>query len=94
MNRRHFLAQTASTASVLGFPAITRSQSPNFLLQVASIGVSRMGGSTMRRLASHPKVKIVALCDVDAAHLKEVATGKGSPRASGIGFPDASHHRD
>ena len=94
MNRRHFLAQTAATASVLGFPAITRSQSPNSLLQVASIGVARMGGSTMRSVASHPKVKIVALCDVDAAHLREAATGKGSPRAGGIGFPEASQHRD
>ena len=94
MNRRHFLAQTAATASVLGFPAITRSQSPNSLLQVASIGVARMGGSTMRSVASHPKVKIVALCDVDAAHLREASTGQGSPRAGGIGFPDASQHRD
>lgn len=94
MNRRHFLAQTAATASVLGFPAITRSQSPNSLLQVACIGVARMGGSTMRSVASHPKVKIVALCDVDAAHLREAATGKGSPRAGGIGFPEASQHRD
>jgi predicted dehydrogenase len=94
MNRRHFLAQSAVTASVLGFPAITRSQSPNSLLQVASIGVARMGGSTMRSVASHPKVKIVALCDVDAAHLREAATGQGSARAGGIGFPDASQHRD
>jgi len=94
MKRRHFLAQSAVAASVLGFPAITRSQSPNSLLQVASIGVARMGGSTMRSVASHPKVKIVALCDVDAAHLREAATGQGSARAGGIGFPDASQHRD
>jgi hypothetical protein len=53
-----------------------------------------MGGRTMRRMASQPKVKIVALCDVDAAHLKEVANGKGSSRAGGIGCPDASQHRD
>jgi hypothetical protein len=78
----------------MGFPAVTLSQWPNFLLQVASIGVSRMGGRTMRRMASQPKVKIVALCDVDAAHLKEVANGKGSSRAGGIGCPDASQHRD
>jgi len=94
MNRRHFLAQSAVTASVLGFPAITRSQSPNSLLQVASIGVARMGGTTMRSVASHPKVNIVALCDVDAAHLREAATGKGSARAGGIGFPEAGQHRD
>lgn len=82
MNRRHFL-QTASTAT-LGFPAILRSASPNSMLQVASVGVARMGGNTMRSVASHEKVKIVAICDVDAAHLAQAAKD----------FPDASQHKD
>jgi predicted dehydrogenase len=43
-----------------------------------------MGGSTMKGVASHPKVKIVALCDVDQRALKT---------ASGL-HPDASKHRD
>ncbi len=100
MNRRRFLtrsaaaATSATAASVLGFPAILRSASPNSLLQVASIGVARMGGNTMRSVASHPKVKIVAICDVDAAHLSEAATGKGSARTGGVGFPEASQHTD
>lgn len=95
MNRRRFLQQSAATASasVLGFPAILRSASPNSMLQVASVGVSKMGGVTMRGVASHPKVKIVALCDVDAEHLKEATTGVGK-RTGGIGFPEASHHTD
>lgn len=82
MNRRHFL-QTASAAT-LGFPAILRSASPNSMLQVASVGVARMGGNTMRSVARHEKVKIVALCDVDAAHMEKAAKE----------FPDASRHRD
>ena len=82
MNRRHFL-QTASTAT-LGFPAILRSASPNSMLQVASVGVARMGGNTMHSVASHEKVKIVAICDVDAAHLAQAAKD----------FPDASQHKD
>lgn len=96
MNRRRFLKHSAAStaASVLGFPAILRSASPNSMLQVASIGVARMGGATMRSVASHPKVKIVAICDVDAEHLKEAASGKGSSRAGGVGFPDASQHTD
>ena len=81
MKRRHFLVQSAA---VLGFPAITRSASPNSMLQVASVGVARMGGNTMRSVASHPKVKIVALCDVDARHMA-LATKD---------FPDASRHSD
>ena len=82
MNRRHFL-QTASTAT-FGFPAILRSASPNSMLQVASVGVARMGGNTMRSVASHEKVRIVAICDVDAAHLAQAAKD----------FPDASQHKD
>lgn len=69
LTRRRFLQQSGVIATGFGFPAITRCQSPNSFLQVASIGVHRMGGNTMRSVASHAKVKIVALCDVDAQHL-------------------------
>jgi len=62
MNRRRFLLQSTATAaaSTLGFPAVVRCASPNSMLQVASIGVARMGGATMRGVGSHAKVKIVA----------------------------------
>lgn len=54
------------------------------MLQVASIGVARMGGNTMRSVASHAKVKIVALCDVDARHIAQAAKD----------FPEAARHKD
>ncbi len=54
------------------------------MLQVAAIGVGGMGGNTMKGVASHSKVKIVALCDVDQKALKLASTG----------HPDASMHRD
>lgn len=74
MNRRHFIHQAgAVSATVLGFPAILRSASPNSMLQVASIGVARMGGNTLRSVASHEKVKITALCDVDDRHMAMAA---------------------
>ncbi len=82
MNRRQFLRQ--STAAALACPAILRSASPNSNLQVACIGVGGMGGATMKSVASHPKVKIVALCDVDAASHDEAAKI----------YPDASRHQD
>jgi len=82
MNRRRFLHTAA--ASTLGFPAILRSASPNSMLQVASIGVARMGGNTMRSVARHEKVKIVSICDVDAKHLAMAAKD----------FPEASQHKD
>ncbi|MDQ3623037.1 MAG: Gfo/Idh/MocA family oxidoreductase, partial [Verrucomicrobiota bacterium] len=85
MNRRQFLRQsTAATAAVLGFPAILRSASPNSMLQVACIGVGGMGGATMKSVASHSKIKIVALCDVDERFLGPAAKT----------HPDASRHKD
>ena len=86
MDRRQFLRRsTVATASaVVGFPAILRSASPNSMLQVACIGVGRMGGNTMKAVASHPKVKITALCDVDTGFLDPAAKT----------HPDASRHRD
>ncbi|MBL9113646.1 MAG: Gfo/Idh/MocA family oxidoreductase [Verrucomicrobiaceae bacterium] len=83
--RRNFLKQSGIVAAgTFGFPAITRSQSPNSLLHVASVGVHRMGGNTMRSVAAHPKVKITAICDVDASHLAIAAEL----------HPDASKHKD
>jgi predicted dehydrogenase len=84
MNRRKFLRRSAAAAAVLGFPAVLRSASPNSMLQVACIGVGRMGGNTMKAVASHPKVKITALCDVDTGFLDPAAKT----------HPDASKHRD
>lgn len=83
-NRRRFLQQSAAAVSAFGFPAITRAKSPNSLLQVACVGTARMGGNTMRSVARHEKVKITALCDVDAAHLAQAAAD----------FPDTTKHKD
>src|SRR5688500_16394012 len=85
ISRRRFLQHTATMGTaVLGFPAILRSAMPNSLLHVACIGVGGMGGGTMRSVARHPKVKIVALCDVDQRPL-DVAAKE---------FPDAAQHKD
>ena len=85
MKRRDFLRRTAAAAaSAFASPAIVRSASTNSMLQVASIGVGGMGGSTMKSVATHPKVKVVALCDVDDKYLDQVAKA----------FPDASRHKD
>ena len=85
MKRREFLRRSsAAAAGLLACPAILRSAAPNSLLQVACIGVGGMGGSTMKSVASHPKVRIVALCDVDGRTLE----------AAGKDYPDASRHKD
>ena len=85
LSRRRFLRHSAvAGAGLLGCPAILTSAAPNSLLQVACIGVGGMGGSTMKSVASHPKVKIVALCDVDERTLDAAAKT----------YPDASRHKD
>src|SRR5262245_56582337 len=85
LSRRQFLRRSAlAGAGTLCFPAILRSASPNSQLQVASIGVGGMGGRTMKSVASHPKVKMVALCDVDQRPLDAAATE----------FPDAARYKD
>lgn len=84
-SRRKFLRQSAvASAAVMACPAILRSASPNSMLQVAAIGVGGMGGRTMDSVASHNKVKITALCDVDSNYLDQAAKK----------FPDATQHRD
>jgi predicted dehydrogenase len=85
ISRRQFIGRGATAAAgILAFPAILRSASPNSLLQVASIGVGGMGGRTMKSVASHPKVKIVALCEVDQRSLDLAAKE----------FPEATLHND
>lgn len=53
------------------------SRSANGLLRTAHVGVGGMGGADLGSIASHPKVEIAALCDVDASRL-EAAGGNHS----------------
>lgn len=84
MNRRHFLQTTLATTATIGFPAVVKSASPNSTLQVGAIGVGGMGGRTIQSVASHDKVRVTAICDVDSKYLA----------AASELFPDASQHRD
>lgn len=85
LSRRQLLkCTTAATVGVMGCPAFVRGASLNSKLQVACIGVGGMGAHTMNSVASHPKVQLTALCDVDSNFL-DVAGEK---------YPDASQHRD
>jgi predicted dehydrogenase len=74
LSRRQFL-QTASAASAALFAPRIRlgAASPNSSLQHACIGVGGMGAGDLQNFASHPKAKVVALCDVDANALKAAA---------------------
>src|SRR3954471_6894777 len=80
LTRRRFLPHTAPASTLFAAPAILKSAAPNSTLQVASIGVGGMGGSTMKGVASHQKAKIVAMCDVDNRTLQ--AATKEHPDAA------------
>ena len=77
MNRRTFLATSAAAAVTGLFTGIGRAQapSPNSKLCHACIGVGNMGGSDLSNFVSHPKTKVVAICDVDKNMLAKAAAG-------------------
>lgn len=74
LSRRQFL-QRGSTA--LAFPFVggwARSASPNQKLNHACVGVGGMMGlNDVQNFLQHGRTQIVALCDVDANHLKKAA---------------------
>ncbi|GAA4302852.1 Gfo/Idh/MocA family oxidoreductase [Compostibacter hankyongensis] len=77
-SRRKFLGNAAAAA--ITPPFILRSlgsfgpgAQPGKRLRHASIGVGGMGAHDLQNFKSHPQVDIVAICDVDAGHLKSAA---------------------
>lgn len=72
VSRRRFL-QTAATGAVVA-PFILQSCKPDDgILQHACIGVGGMGWGDLENFRKHPKVQIIALCDVDADRLKKAS---------------------
>lgn len=65
--RRRFLSQSATAASILGFPSFLRSQSPNNQLNIAVIGCGGRGAANMAGVQGE---NIVALCDVNELNLR------------------------
>ena len=77
-SRRTFLKTSlgaAATAPMAGLAwrPVLRHSAHREVLRVASIGVGGMGWSDIRQVASHPAVKIVAICDVDKNNLDRAA---------------------
>lgn len=68
INRRKFLATSASAAAAVGFgaPAIVRGRNLNEKLNIAIIGSGGRGGSNLRSVSSE---NITVLCDVNEQNL-------------------------
>ena len=75
-SRRRFLVSAA--AASLGAPYLLRAGArtvpPNAKLHHACVGVGGMGWNDLNNFLQHPRVEIVALCDVDSDLLAKAAT--------------------
>lgn len=71
LSRRSFI-QKAATAAIAA-PIILESCAPKSKLNHACIGVGGMGWHDLHEFMKHPRVQIVALCDVDAERLKKAS---------------------
>lgn len=72
-DRRSFLRQTASAA--LSAPFFVRellSKPPSSTVRLAAFGGDGMAFSTLDGIATHPKVKLVCVAEVDSARLEKV----------------------
>ena len=81
ISRRRFLGTAAATSLAAPFvlESSLRAAAPNSKLNHACIGVGGMGVGDLQNFKSHPRVQIVALCDVDANTLQ--AAAKEAPGA-------------
>ncbi|MBL8862498.1 MAG: Gfo/Idh/MocA family oxidoreductase [Planctomycetes bacterium] len=83
-SRRSFLTGSAAALGVLALPACAAfggKRTTKGRLRHAAIGVGGMGGVDLERIASHPDVDVVALCDVDAAYLAKAREKHPNARA-------------
>src|SRR5580692_5319075 len=77
VNRRSFLAAPFFVREMLSKP-------PSSTVRLASFGGSGMAFSTLDGIASHPKVKLVCVAEVDSAQLEKVKSK----------YPDARVYQD
>ena len=76
-SRRSFLRHSLlGAAGVIAFPnlllprsAFGAESSPNRRLQIAQIGIGRMGSGDMSGMLKHPQARVVAVCDLDSKRL-------------------------
>ncbi len=79
-DRRRFLKTASSAALFPAFaPSLSMAKSANGKLCHACVGTDGMGASDLENLASHDKLEIVALCDVDTSRMAKAR--KAHPQA-------------
>lgn len=72
LRRREFIRHSSlALVGALGAPRFYRPVSPSDRVRLAVIGTGGMGNNHLDWWAELPEVEVVALCDVDRAHLEE-----------------------
>ncbi|MEM9929087.1 MAG: twin-arginine translocation signal domain-containing protein, partial [Bacteroidota bacterium] len=94
MKRRKFIKASAALAAAAALPgcgnpatetaATTEAVPFADGFRTAHIGIGNMGFEDLNAVASHPKVKVTALCDVDSNYLE----------AASKLFPEAKTYKD
>lgn len=83
-SRRQFLQYGTAGLGVLAAPVFLRSDDRAKQLHVACVGVKGMGYADLSNIGSHPGVKFVGFCDVDASRFDEADAA----------FPGVPHFTD
>lgn len=65
MLRRDFIKSSAVVSSFFILPSGLRANSPNEKVCTAHIGIGGKGSSDLNSIASHAKIQVLGLCDVD-----------------------------
>lgn len=84
MKRRTFIKNSAALAALSAIPLPMMAIANNTKLRTAHIGVGGMGAADLTSISSHPRVEVVALCDVDSNALE----------AASVLHPDAKIYAD
>ncbi|MBI1370830.1 MAG: gfo/Idh/MocA family oxidoreductase [Planctomycetes bacterium] len=85
--RRTFVKQIAVAGLTMPLvsPRLIRAASPNSVVRHVCIGAGGMAFNDLHQFMSHPHVRIVGVCDVDASHL---ATAMGKTKLDAKTFSD------
>ena len=78
IERRHFLKTTLGTAGLIALPNIFSGSlfgqaAPNTRIQIAQIGCGRMGLVDMGSVLEDPRVRVVAVCELDSKRAAEAS---------------------
>jgi len=71
-NRRTFLKTAGAAFEAPAFLRNLCTAAPNEVVRHASFGASGMAGMDLKEIASHPKVKLICVAEVDLERAKEV----------------------